>query len=98
MNKSYPNGQALVTVLPSIELLEKSREIVEDAIVEIGRLTLETILSLSAIEVAGEPHRGKCKGEIRHHGSQKGRVTVGGKRVQVDKLCFPETLDGLLVF
>lgn len=42
MNKSYPNGQALVTVLPSIELLEKSREIVEDAIVEIGRLTLET--------------------------------------------------------
>jgi transposase-like protein len=85
LNKNYPKGQALATVLPSIELLERSREIVEDAVVQIGRLTLETILAMSAMEVAGEPRRGKEKGEIRHHGSQRGRLVVGGKRIQVDK-------------
>jgi len=85
LNKSYPKGQVLAPVLPSIELLERSREIAEDAMVEIGRLTLETILAMSAIQIAGEPHRGKPKGEIRHHGSQKGRIRLGGKRIQLDK-------------
>jgi transposase-like protein len=85
LNKSYLKGQSLASVLPSIELLEKSREIAEEAMVEIGRLALETVLAMSAIEIAGEPRKGMKKGEVRHHGSQRGRVVVGGKRVQIDK-------------
>jgi len=63
--------------------MERSRAITEKAIIELGRLTIETVLNMSAEEVAGPPARGKKKGDIRHHGSQPGNVKVGGKRVQV---------------
>lgn len=85
MTKSYHKGGSVAALLPAIELMERSREIVHDAMLEIGRLTLETVLSLSAVEVAGEPARGKRKGEVRHHGSQPGHVKLGGKRIQVDR-------------
>ena len=84
MNKAYNNRQDLATLLPSIELLEKSRGIVESTLTELGKLTLETILSMSAVQVAGEPCRGKKKGDVRHHGSQGGNVKVAGRRIQVD--------------
>jgi putative transposase len=85
MNKSYLKTQSLVTLLPSIQLLEKSREIVDGALLELGKLALEAVLSMSAAEVAGPPQRGKKKGNIRHHGSQKGSVSVGGRRVRVER-------------
>lgn len=53
--------------------------------IEIGRLTLETILGMSAAELAGEPQRGKRKGSVRHHGSQPGSVRVAGKRDRLDR-------------
>jgi transposase-like protein len=85
MNKGYTNNcNDLSLILPSIELLEKSRSIVESTLKELGRLTLETILSMSAVEVAGEPKRGKKKGAVLHHGSQRGHVNVSGKRIPVD--------------
>lgn len=81
-----PKGAPLASLLPSVELLSRSREIVDRTILELGVLTIETVLALSAIDVAGEPERGRRKaGEVRHHGSQKGNVKVGGKRVQIDK-------------
>lgn len=85
MNKSYIKGQDLAALLPSIELLEKSRGIVESTIFQLGKLTLETILGMSAVQVAGEPQRGKKKGEIRHHGSQAGNVKIAGRRIQVER-------------
>lgn len=85
MNKSYPKGKHLASLLPSIELLERSREIAESAMLQIGRLTIETVLNMSAEELAGPPARGRKKGEVRHHGSQPGNVKIGGKRVQVDR-------------
>jgi putative transposase len=85
LNKSYPKGREIAALLPSIELLEKSRQITEKAILDIGRLTIETVLNMSAEDAAGPPQRGKRKGDIRHHGSQPGNVKVGGKRVQVDR-------------
>jgi len=83
MNKSYMKGQDLAQVLPAMELIEFSRELVEGTIAELGRVALETILSMSAVDVAGEPRRGREKGPVRHHGSQRGRVTLGGKRIQL---------------
>jgi putative transposase len=85
LNKSYPKSDQIASLLPSIDLLEKSRLIAEGAIIEIGRLTLETVLNMSAVEAAGEPQRGKKKDEIRHHGSQPGNVKIGGKRIQVER-------------
>ena len=77
MNKSYIKGQDLVRVLPALELIEFSRELVEETITKIGRIALETVLCMSAVDVAGEPRRGREKGLVRHHGSQPGRVVVG---------------------
>jgi len=88
MNKSYIRGQDLARVLPALELIEFSRDLVEETLWSLGRLTLETVLAMSAVDVAGEPHRGREKGPVRHYGSQRGRVMVGGKRLQVDRPCF----------
>ena len=85
MNRSYTKGQDLARVFPALELVDASRCLVEEVLLEIGRLTLETVLSMSAVDVAGEPRRGKEKGPVRHHGSQPGRLMVGGKRIQVDR-------------
>jgi transposase-like protein len=85
MNKSYIKGQDMAALLPSIELLEKSRGIVESTISELGKLTLETILSMSAVQLAGEPQRGKKKGQVRHHGSQAGNVKIAGRRIQIER-------------
>jgi len=86
MTKNYPKSVPLAAVLPAIELLEGSRQIAEEAVMDIGMLALKTILDLSAIELAGEPRRGKLKpGDVRHHGSQPGSVRLGGRRVQVER-------------
>ena len=84
MNRSYTKTKEISSLLPSIEILEKSRSIVESTLSELGRLTLETILSMSAIEIAGEPQRGKKKGGVLHHGSQRGHVKLSGKRIEVE--------------
>ena len=85
MNKSYIKGQDLARVIPALALVDESRSLVESVLVDLGLLALETILSMSAVDVAGEPRRGKEKGLVRHHGSQPGRVTLGGKRIQLDR-------------
>jgi hypothetical protein len=56
------NGQIL---LPLVELVTQARVAVDEVIDRIGRQTIETILSLSAEEVAGPRTPGKSSGEIR---------------------------------
>jgi hypothetical protein len=65
MNRSYTKGQDLARVFPALELVDASRCLVEEVLLEIGRLTLETVLSMSAVDVAGEPRRGREKGHSR---------------------------------
>ena len=74
------NGQFL---LPLVELISEARLAVDDVIHELGRKTIETILELSAQEVAGARAPGKARGEVRWHGSQPGRVTLRDRQVQV---------------
>lgn len=85
MNKAYAKMSDMGKILPSVELLERSRELLEATVAQMGKLTLETVLAMSAIEVAGEPKRGKERGDIRHHGSQGGYAQVGGKRIQIER-------------
>jgi putative transposase len=76
------NGQLL---LPLVELIEGARLAVDDVIHELGRKTIETILDLSAQEVAGARAPGKARGEVRWHGAQPGRVMLRDRQIQVTR-------------
>jgi transposase-like protein len=76
------NGQFL---LPLVELITQARVAVDEVISTVGRQTIETILTLSAQEVAGERTPGKATGDIRWHGSQSGRVSLADRQVKVKR-------------
>jgi putative transposase len=76
------NGQIL---LPLVELITQARIAVDEVIDSIGRQTIETILSLSAEQVAGPRTPGKSSGDIRWHGSQKGRVSLADRQLKVKR-------------
>jgi putative transposase len=76
------NGQIL---LPLVELITQARMAVDEVIDSIGRQTIETILSLSAEQVAGPRTPGKSSGDIRWHGSQKGRVSLADRQIKVKR-------------
>lgn len=48
-----------------------------------GRAAVEAVLTLSALGVAGEKHRGRRGGEVRWHGFQPGRVALAGRKLRV---------------
>jgi transposase-like protein len=76
------NGQI---VLPLVELITQARLAVDEVIDSIGRRTIETILKLSAEEIAGPRTPGKSSGDIRWHGSQKGRVSLADRQLKVKR-------------
>ena len=76
------NGQIL---LPMLGMIESASEVVNTVVHEIGVKTLELILALSAEEVAGPRTPGKASGEIRHYGTQQGRVQLADRKVQVKR-------------
>ena len=71
------NGQIL---LPLLNLIQNASQVVETVIHEIGLQMLETILKLSAEEVAGPRTPGKASGDVRWHGSQPGRVKLADRQ------------------
>ena len=76
------NGQIL---LPLVELVTQARVAVDEVIDRIGRQTIETILTLSAEQVAGPRTPGKSSGDIRWHGSQNGRVSLADRQIKVKR-------------
>ena len=44
---------------PMVDLIEKSRMAVDELFDYLGRMTLETVLLISASKVADEPHQGR---------------------------------------
>jgi transposase-like protein len=72
-------------LLPMVELIESSRVAVDELIDVLGRASIEAVLELSAMGVAGEKHRGRRGGEIGWHGSQKGTVQLSERRVRVSR-------------
>lgn len=76
------NGQML---LPLVELITQARIAVDEVIDSIGRQTIETILSLSAEQVAGPRTPGRSSGDIRWHGSQSGRVSLADRQIKVKR-------------
>ena len=76
------NGQIL---LPIVNMIQSASQVVDSVVHEIGVKTLEVILALSAEQVAGPRTPGKASGEIRHYGSQKGRVQLADRKVRVKR-------------
>lgn len=76
------NGQIL---LPLVELITQARVAVDEVIHTIGRQTIETILTLSAQEVAGVRAPGKRGDDVRWHGSQAGRVALADRQIKVKR-------------
>ena len=76
------NGQIL---LPIVNLIENASQVVESVLHEIQVHSLEAILMLSAEQVAGARTPGKASGDIRHHGSQPGRVQLADRKVKLKR-------------
>ncbi len=76
------NGQIL---LPIVQLIESASQVVESVIHEVQIRTLETILQVSAEQIAGARTPGKPSGDIRWHGSQRGRVKLADREVQLKR-------------
>ena len=76
------NGQIL---LPIVNLIQSASQVVETVLHEIQVHSLEAILLLSAEQVAGARTPGKASGDIRHHGSQPGRVQLADRKVRLKR-------------
>jgi hypothetical protein len=61
------NGQGL---LPIVDLIEQSRLAVDELIDVAGRATIETVLQLSAEQLAGPRTPGRRREEVGWYGSQ----------------------------
>jgi len=74
------NGQVL---LPLVELVTQARLTVDTVLDELSQQTLETILDLSAEQLAGMRTPGKPSDPVRWHGRQTGRVSLADRQLAV---------------
>jgi transposase-like protein len=69
-----------------IDLIENARCAVDDLIDVMGRATIEAVLLMSAAQLAGPKQQGKKSGrDVVYHGSQKGRVSLSDRQLNVEK-------------
>jgi putative transposase len=77
------DGQLL---LPMLDLIENAQCAVDDLIDVMGRATIEAVLLMSAAGLAGPKQQGrKSDRDVVYHGSQKGRVALTERELNVDK-------------
>ena len=77
------DGQLL---LPMLDLIENAECAIDDLIDVMGRATIEAVLLMSAAQVAGSKQQGKKSNrDVVYHGSQKGRVPLRERELNVDK-------------
>lgn len=77
------NGQQL---LPVVDLITQSRVASNELIDSVGRAMLETILEVSAQQVAGARQAGKVRPEaVLWYGRQPGRVYLGDRKLGVER-------------
>lgn len=77
------NGQQL---LPMVDLIAQSRLAIDDLVEAVGRATIETVLEMSAAQVAGPPQQGRKRdGDVVWHGKQAGSVHLKERQLRVRK-------------
>jgi transposase-like protein len=77
------NGQQL---LPMVQLIEQSRVAIDELVDTIGRVTIDTILEMSAEQVAGPRQQGKWRGQpVVWYGKQPGQIYLSDRKLTVNK-------------
>lgn len=77
------NGQQL---LPMVDLITQARVAINELIDCVGRALLETLLEVSAEQVAGTRQPGKARAEaVLWYGRQPGRVYLGDRKLAVER-------------
>lgn len=76
------NGQAL---LPMVEMIEQSKQAVDELVDRVGRAAIETVLRLSAEQVAGPRHPGRKGGDLGWHGVEQGTVCLKERKLRVKR-------------
>ena len=76
------NGQML---LPVVDLITEPRLAVDEVIDRAGRGLIETILTMSAEQIAGPKSPGKASGEVRWHGRPSGRVRRADRQLKRER-------------
>lgn len=77
------NGQQL---LPMVDLITQSRVAINELIDSVGRALLETLLEVSAEQVAGARQPGKARDQaVLWYGRQPGRVYLGDRKLAVER-------------
>ena len=83
-------------ILPMVELITESRMAIDDLVNAMGRATIETVLQLSAEQVAGPPQQGRRRAEgIFWHGKQAGSVYLKERKLKVQKPRLRRKGDGI---
>lgn len=75
-------GQVL---LPLLELVQDAKASIDELMNGAARQFVEQLLVVSAEEVAGRKHPGQQRGEIRWHGSQRGRIALAERKLVVQR-------------
>jgi putative transposase len=75
-------GQAL---LPLLELIQDAKASIDELMSDAARTFVEQLLVCSAQEVAGARHPGKRRGNIRWHGTQRGRIALAERKLHVKR-------------
>src|ERR1039458_9167048 len=76
------DGQFL---LPMMQLIVEGSAALDDFINVVGKASMQAVLVLSAMKVAGDKHKGKTGGDIRWHGQQKGVVPLKERKLRVNR-------------
>lgn len=78
------NGQQL---LPMVQLIEQSRVAIDELVDTIGRVTIDTILEMSAEQVAGPRQQGRWRRDqhLVWYGKQPGQIYLSDRKLTVNK-------------
>jgi transposase-like protein len=76
------DGQLL---LPFLDLICNTEQAVDELIDVVGKAAIESVLLLSAQQVAGPKQPGKITGDIGWHGRQSGVVSLSERKLRIEK-------------
>jgi len=76
------DGQLL---LPFLDLICNTEQAVDELINVVGKAAIESVLLLSARQIAGPKQPGKGTGDIGWHGRQSGVVSLSQRKLRVEK-------------
>lgn len=91
VSKQDPDGlQACLAeggqmLLPLLDMIQNTRASINELMHEAGRSLVEQLLVLSAMEVAGGKHPGRSASDVRWHGSQRGRIVMEERKLNVTR-------------